>query len=102
MDPRSFTPTTDGLWLRRKREGNGLRQSDVAELLHIHPGRICEIERGQKTLGPAVREVLERYFDTLETGTRIRHRGFALHGQGGAAIRQDHPTSNEACKGKEN
>jgi len=63
----SFHETSDGQWLRELRRRFNLRQSDIAEIFHIHSGRVCEWERGQKPIPPEYKaELVERYENMRE------------------------------------
>lgn len=60
------TETLDGVWVRSNRQRLGWPQHRLASNINwpdgINPGRIAEIENGQRPLRPNWRKEMERIF----------------------------------------
>ena len=63
---RRRTETSEGMWVRTKRQQLGWSQHRLAANIDlpegIHSGRIAEIENGQRPLRPEWREQMEHIF----------------------------------------
>lgn len=59
-------PTPFARWLTEHRLARGLRQTDLAQALQLHSGRIAELECGRRH---PTRELAERLHQALGPGT---------------------------------
>lgn len=89
--PAAQTPVTPGAWLKAAREARGLKQYQVAEVLHVVPTTISSYEHGR------IKKIDEDYIPALARILRKTvqetRRGLGMYVDEGAADEELTPVS---------